>query len=73
MNQLKIFHILFSIGAPFPVEHPIINKMLRERTTLKCKYYDQFTLTDGTEKLKCHLRKQIIYVNNIRQITPMYG
>ncbi len=60
-----INHVL-SVGAPFPIDDKILNKMVKERCTLDCLYYDQFTVNKNTKKV--NLMDRLIYINNIKEL-----
>jgi hypothetical protein len=60
-----ISHVM-SMGAVFPISDKKLKKMLIERTTPDCKYYDEFF--EEKDTVKKEVLGRTIYINELNSV-----
>ena len=65
-KQINGISHLMCMGAEFPIEENLLNKMIQERCNYDCKFYDQFAKFDNTIETTAINRK--IFINDLKNV-----
>jgi len=65
-EEIKNISHLMCMGAEFPIEKKILNKMIRERCNEDCKFYDQFAEFNNT--IKTTAIGRTIFINDLENV-----
>lgn len=70
-NEIKDISHLMCMGAEFPIEKKVLNKMIKERCNEKCKFFDQFAEFDNT--IKANAIGRDIFINDLENVLCAVG